>query len=293
MTRFTRATKDTVNLRGAFFGPAGAGKTLTTLRVMRGLVGPTGRIAVIDTEANSSRRYADRYDFDQLDLTDPTIDDYVQAIDEARAAGYHGLIIDSLSHGWKWLTQEVELIAKAKYRGNTWSAWSEGTPLWESLTRAILRFNQHGHVLATMQSKTEWITADTGGGKKTPQQVGLSPNAGKGIEYEFDFLVQMTADHHANVIKDRTGRFQDRALHKPGEDFGAELAAWLTASPTASPTADDTLAKISTASAAALEKLEGKIHDREAAGSITGADANRLRAAIAARRECLTNEVAT
>lgn len=226
MSRFQRATKTAIKLRGAAYGPSGAGKTMSSLRIMRGLVGPTGRIAFIDTESNSSRRYADRFDFDQLNLIDPTVDDYVAAIDEAAAAGYDGLVIDSLSHGWKWLTQEVEQIAKARYRGNTWSAWSEGTPLWDKLTRAILRFNTVGHVLATMQSKTEWVTADSNG-RKSPQRVGLSPNAGKGIEYEFDFLLEITPDHLANVVKDRTGRFQDQTLNRPGEDFGRELAAWL------------------------------------------------------------------
>jgi hypothetical protein len=30
------------------------------------------------------------------------------------------------------------------------------------------------------------------------------------------------------VIKDRTGKFQDKLLDKPGEDFGRDLAAWLS-----------------------------------------------------------------
>jgi hypothetical protein len=29
------------------------------------------------------------------------------------------------------------------------------------------------------------------------------------------------------VIKDRTGKFQDRIIEKPGEDFGMEILAWL------------------------------------------------------------------
>jgi hypothetical protein len=30
-----------------------------------------------------------------------------------------------------------------------------------------------------------------------------------------------------NVIKDRTGKFQDRMIEKPGQEFGGELLAWL------------------------------------------------------------------
>jgi hypothetical protein len=30
------------------------------------------------------------------------------------------------------------------------------------------------------------------------------------------------------VIKDRTGKFQDKLIDRPGEDFGQQLAAWLS-----------------------------------------------------------------
>lgn len=235
MAGFKRATKAAAKLRAAVFGPSGAGKTFTSLRVATGLAGG-GPIAVIDTERGSASKYSDRFDFDVLELQDLTIDGYVAAIREAGEAGYAVLIIDSLSHGWQTLCDEVEKLAKTKYRGNTWSAWSEGTPLQRKLVAAILGFP--GHVIGTMRSKTEWTTVDDGRGKKTPQRVGLAPEQGKGVEYEFDLLVEISTDHIANVIKDRTGKFQDKLLDKPGEDFGKQLAAWLadgTPAPAAPP----------------------------------------------------------
>lgn len=298
MSRFHRATKTAIKLRAAAFGPSGSGKTFTALRVARGLIGPTGRLAVIDTESRSASRYADRFDFDALELADPTVDHYVEAIDEAAAAGYDALVIDSLSHGWKWLNDEIEAIAKARYRGNTWSAWAEGNAIWARLTKALLRFNLTGHVIATMQSKTEWVTVDTGGGRKAPQRVGLSPTAGKGIEYEFDLLLEMTPEHAANIIKDRTGRFQDRIIQKPDEAFGRELAAWLadgappapagSPSPAPGPAAAPvdvaaTLAAIADAKPGALQKLAAKIRARLEAGELEPADAETLLYAIAAR----------
>jgi hypothetical protein len=222
---FKKATKAQAKLRAAVFGPSGAGKTFTSLRVATGLAGDGGRIAVIDTERGSASKYADRFSFDVLELEDQSIDGYVAAIREAGAAGYTVLVIDSLSHGWQTLLEEIEKLAKAKYRGNTWSAWSEGTPLQRRLVQAILAYP--GHVLATMRSKTEWTTVDDGRGKKSPQRVGLAPEQGKGVEYEFDLLVEISTEHIANVIKDRTGKYQDKLLEKPGEQFGRELAAWL------------------------------------------------------------------
>jgi hypothetical protein len=221
---FKKATKAAAKLRAAVFGPSGAGKTFTSLRIATGLAAG-GSIAVIDTERGSASKYADRFSFDVLELADQSIDGYVDAIKQAAAAGYEVLVIDSLSHGWQTLLEEVEKLAKAKYRGNTWSAWSEGTPIQRKLVQAILGYP--GHVIGTMRSKTEWTTVDNNG-KKTPQRVGLAPEQGKGVEYEFDLLVEISTEHIANVIKDRTGKFQDKLIDKPGEEFGQQLAAWLS-----------------------------------------------------------------
>jgi hypothetical protein len=225
MAGFKKATKSQAKARVAVFGPSGAGKTFSCLRIASGLASG-GRVAVIDTERGSASKYSDRFAFDVLELEDQSIEGYVEAIKLAAREGYDVLIIDSLSHAWQTLLEEVEKLAKAKYRGNTWSAWSEGTPLQRKLVGAILAFP--GHVLATMRSKTEWTTVDDGRGKKSPQRVGLAPEQGKGVEYEFDLLVEISTEHIANVIKDRSGKFQDKLIEKPGEEFGKDLAAWLS-----------------------------------------------------------------
>lgn len=220
--QFMKATKEKAKLRAAMFGPSGAGKTFSALRIATGI---GGKLAVIDTERGSASKYADRFQFDVLDLPKKNIATYTKAIKAAGDSGYEVLIIDSLSHAWQELLQEVDQLAKAKFRGNTWSAWSEGTPKQRMLVDAILDFP--GHVIATMRSKTEWAQEQSNNGKTKPVRVGLAPEQGKGIEYEFDLLLELSVDHIVNIIKDRTGKFQDRVIEKPGEDFGAALAEWL------------------------------------------------------------------
>jgi hypothetical protein len=219
---FKKATKDQVKLRLAIFGPSGAGKTYSSLSIASGM---EGRAAVIDTERLSAKRYADRFDFDVLDLEKREVDSYVAAIQLAAQAAYPILIIDSLSHGWKDLLQEIDRLAKTKYKGNTWAAWQEGTPKQNKLVDAILTYP--GHVIATMRSKTEWTSERMPDGKVKPVRVGLQPEQGKGIEYEFDILIQMDVDNSAEVLKDRTGKFQGRVINKPGPNWGKELEAWL------------------------------------------------------------------
>ena len=223
--QFTQAVKAKQKLRLAVFGPSGAGKTFSSLRIANGIIGANGRIAVIDTERGSASKYADRFRFDTLEPGDTSVETYVEAIEAAGVQGYDVLIIDSMSHGWKSLIEEVDKLARAKYKGNTWSAWSEGTPTQKRLVEAILAYP--GHLIATMRSKTEWTTSDDGRGRSKPTRVGLAPEQGKGIEYEFDLLMEISTDHLATIIKDRTGKFQDKMIEKPGEEFGAELAQWL------------------------------------------------------------------
>ena len=157
---FLKAVKSKQKLRLAIFGPSGAGKTYTALRIAKGMGGTVG---LIDTEFGSASKYADRFDFvTEIIYDNATINHICSSISEASKNGIDILIIDSVSHAWQELLAEIDQLAKAKYRGNTWSAWSDGTPKQKRLVRAILSYP--GHVIATMRSKTEWIVREFGAG---------------------------------------------------------------------------------------------------------------------------------
>lgn len=218
---FKKATKTQSKLRLALFGASGSGKTYSALRIAKGI---GGKIAVIDSERGSASKYSDRFDFDVVDLDSKNIDEYVHWIEEANGK-YDVLIVDSLTHAWTELLEEIDRIARTKYSGNSWSAWNEGTPKQKKLINAILSFN--GHIIATMRAKTEWIVEQNSKGKNVPKRVGTAPEQGKGIEYEFDLLMDISVEHIAQVIKDRTGKFQDKLIELPDEEFGKQLAEWL------------------------------------------------------------------
>ena len=267
MTEFTfqRAAKTQAKLRLALFGPSGSGKTMTALRMAAGMGGKT---ALIDTERGSASKYADRFMFDTLILDeDKDIETYLRAM--AAASGYDILIIDSLSHAWQELLGEVDKLARSKYKGNTWSAWNEGTPKQRKLVDAILAFD--GHVIATMRSKTEWTTSEENG-KIRPIRVGLAPEQGKGVEYEFDLLMELSTDHVGIVLKDRTGKYQDATFTKPGEELGAELAAWLQegAAPPPKPKANGHRPYTPEAVKARLQELAQKMADATASAEQRG-----------------------
>jgi len=219
---FKKASKQKRKLRAALFGASGSGKTYSALAMASGL---GGKIAVIDTERGSAHLYADKFSFDAADLYDRSVDGYIAAITEARKEGYDILIIDSLTHAWHKLLEEIEQLARTRFNGNTWSAWSVGTPKQRKLVDVILDFP--GHVIVTMRSKTEWIIEKNARGKNEPTQVGLSPEQGKGIEYEFDLLFELNNEHGARVTKDRSGLLQDQFIERPGVETGMTLKNWL------------------------------------------------------------------
>lgn len=84
-------------------GLSGSGKTLSALRLARGLVGPRGKIGFIDTEQKRAGLYADKCGgFDVINMEAPfSPDRYIEAVNTFVDAGYGCVIIDSMSHEWE------------------------------------------------------------------------------------------------------------------------------------------------------------------------------------------------
>jgi len=108
---FAPAVRDRVGLLIGLAGTSGSGKTLSALKIARGLAGgDDSRIAFIDTEGGRGKHYApangerpsDRaFGFAHGDLRAPfTPEAYLAAIDAADRDGFEVIVIDSFSHVW-------------------------------------------------------------------------------------------------------------------------------------------------------------------------------------------------
>jgi len=252
---FAKAERTQLYLRCALFGPSGSGKTMTALRMAKGIAGKMGvPVAVIDTEARSASKYADRFTFEVDNLKEKTVDHYIASMEEAAKAGYKVLIIDSLSHAWRELTEEVDRITLRNNNKNTFTPWAQVSPKQKRFINAIL--NYPGHIIATMRSKTEWVIGANKDGKTVPEKIGLAPEQGKGIEFEFDLLIEMNQAHNATVTKDRTGKYQDAVIEKPDEDFGIALYEWLASGKAVIPAAPVKTAKPAVKNTSKSEKVK-------------------------------------
>ncbi len=217
-----KAEKKRAKLRLAIDGPSGSGKTWTSLLTAEALA-EGGRIGVIDTEHGSASLYADRFDFDviELDHYDPA--GYVAALRLfEQAGGYSVVVIDSLSHAWEGDGGVMDIVDRNAKGGNTWSGWAKGTPAYRALINAVLASPLH--VIGTMRTKTEWVAPEKG---KAPVKIGTAPVMRPGVEYEFTVVADMDTDHVLTVSKSRCPAVADRSIRHPDGSFGRELLAWL------------------------------------------------------------------
>ncbi len=226
MSRFKKAVLEQAKVRVALWGPSGAGKTRTALEIATGL---GQKIALIDSEHGRSRQYADRYNFDIVELETFHPDHYVQAIQAAEEEGYDVLIIDSLTHAWSGEGGLLEVHADVVRRNltkNEFSAWEEVTPIHRRLIEAIVRSSLH--VIATMRSKTEYAMEVNDQGKTVIRKVGLGPDQRKNLEYEFDVVGYLDPEHTLTIDKDSSDLLQDQVIKLPTTELGIKLAAWFS-----------------------------------------------------------------
>lgn len=213
--QFKKAKRESLYGRIALCGPSGSGKTFSALKLASTL---GNKIAVIDTEYGSASRYADRFQFDVLELDEHSPLKYVNAIDVAEANGYDVIVVDSLSHAWAGQDGALELADKETARsksGNSYVAWRNVTPLHNKLVNRIL--SCEAHVICTMRTKTEYSQERNDQGRTVIKKVGLAPIQRAGIEYEFDIVADIDIDHNFIVSKSRFDEVSDMVVNKIDE----------------------------------------------------------------------------
>jgi len=216
---FQKAQKTQSRLRLAVEGPAGAGKTFSSMILAKSL---SPKVAVIDTEHGSASLYADRFDFDVVDLRPPyTPEAYIEAIKAAQQAGYGVCVIDSLSHEW---TGEGGCLSIVDALGKGFAGWKNVTPRHERLINAILQSDMH--IIATMRSKAEYMVETNLKGQAVPKKIGTAPIQRDSVEYEFTVVFTLNQNHYAAVSKDRTSLFDGKDFPIT-EDTGKALLNWL------------------------------------------------------------------
>ena len=212
-------------LRIGLSSPSGGGKTYSALLLAKGLVGDWEKIGLIDSENGRGSFYANFGRYNVINLRPPyTPESYIEAIRAFEAAGMEAIIVDSTTHEWDGeggCLQLNELLAIAKYRGNTWSAWSETTPRHQKFLDALT--TSPAHIIATVRNKIETVLAD---GKV--KKVGIKDIQREGFEYELTVNFNIDRDSHmVTASKDNTELFEGKDPFVITEETGKTLKNWM------------------------------------------------------------------
>lgn len=217
-----KAKKNQVKLKIAISGISNSGKTYSALTLASGM---GKKIILIDTENGSASLYANRFNFDVIELTPPySVERYMEAIKIAEDENPDVLIIDSISHEWSGEGGLLQLKESLDQRGgNSFQNWAKITPKHEKFIAKIL--HSPLHIICTMRSKTEYIMEQNDKGKMAPKKVGLAPVQRDNVEYEFSIVFDIAKNHEAAISKDRTEIFKDE-IFTITEDTGKKIIAW-------------------------------------------------------------------
>jgi hypothetical protein len=213
------AQRKRAKIKMALQGHSGSGKTYSALLVAHGLCQSWEKVAVIDTENESSHLYAHLGGYKVLGISAPfEPEKYIEAIDFCVASGIEVVVIDSLTHEWECL-----LDYHSSLSGNSFTNWNKVTPRHNAFVQKILQAPVH--IIATIRTKQDYVLTEKNG-KTIPEKVGLKSVQRDGLDYEFTLVFDLDNKNLAHASKDRTGLFFGKPEHRLSATTGNIISKW-------------------------------------------------------------------
>lgn len=180
---------------------SGGGKTLSSLLMARGIVGPKGKIGLIDTEHNRALDFADAEgvgEWHHLNFEPPfTPERYIEAINySVEKYKIDCLIVDSASHEWEGEGGILEFADSQKYSDGKFmqglGKWKVPKTRHKKFTNAVLR--QPIPIILGLRAKSG--SEQVGKGKDAKiVSTGLQPICDKDFIYEATISICIGPDH--------------------------------------------------------------------------------------------------
>lgn len=242
-------------------GPPGGGKSLSSLRIAKGIQSVRGgNIVLIDTEAGRSRKYSDQIKFDIVEMPPSTrSNDFLDAINAQLPNKPAAIIIDSLSDEHEsYLEWHDEMVPKMG--NNEWAAWAKPKAARKKFISGILKIKTP--LIFTFRAREKTKQDKDSNGKKVVLNIGWQPVAPLEIVHTLDLtcILPPRADGVPVWKSDKIG--EDFVIKLPNylapfiqqgaplsEDMGAAFARWAKGA-SASPQSSSTPPRIADNSAA-------------------------------------------
>ena len=246
MFEITKAVRSATPALINIWGPSSSGKTLTSLLIARGLVGPEGKIGLIDTENKRALYHADKAGgWEHLDYQPPfSPDRYTGALNVFEDKGIGCVIIDSTSHVWEGEGGVLDMAESGTNANgsskNGLNKWNKPKSSYKRMINNMLR--APFHVIFCLRSKDGYSQKGFGKDAKI-ENVGLIPIMGKDFIYEMTVSVLLGLDHKPVFPGDNSLYHSSPSIPSVkapdelyslitpgeylGEPFGRKMASWI------------------------------------------------------------------
>ncbi|MEW8001037.1 MAG: AAA family ATPase [Candidatus Thiodiazotropha endolucinida] len=231
MSIFEKATNTQAFLKCGIMGFAGSGKTYTASKIAVGLVhymrdleleSGNNPVMFLDTETGSDW-VQPMFNQEGIELFTAKTRAFKNLIPAVREAEKNGsvLLIDSISHFWRELTESYAERKNRKY-GLQFQDWAWLKQTWGQFTDIFV--NSNAHIIMCGRAGYEYDFFEQEGGKKELEKTGIKMKAETETGYEPSILILMdkhmdmdnkTTYRTANVLKDRADLIDGKTFRNP------------------------------------------------------------------------------
>lgn len=214
----------------AVSGGTNSGKTFSALRLARGIAGPSGKVAVVDTEGGRTLHLKDRFDFDVM-LFDPPHRPgrYAEAAKAAEEAGFDVVVFDSFSMEWvglggvlDWQAEEYERMGSRE--AIKLASWIKPKMAHKAMVYSLLQ--RRIPIVFSLRAEEK--------AKKDGSQIKSSWEPICNKAFPFEITVSFMLMQNRQGVIDLSLPHKLEGAHRPifrdgdqlSEEHGAALAAW-------------------------------------------------------------------
>jgi hypothetical protein len=202
------AVNQTAYLKTGILGFEGSGKTRTAVEIAIGMTKLVKgkKVAFFDTEKGSDF-HIERFKAEGIELfsvKSKAFIDLVDTIREAEKAGFSFLIIDSISHVWRELTESY--LKRKKRDRLSMADWGVLKQEWAQFTDAYV--NSKLHIAMLGRAGYEYAFSEDDDGKMQIHKSGTKMKVEGETGYEPDLLLEMSRVRKS----DETGNLEDKGF---------------------------------------------------------------------------------
>jgi len=242
------AARERVGLFVSLTGGTNSGKTWSACRLARGIAGPNGRVAVLDTEGGRTKRVAeDSFGFKAIVMDPPFRPNrFAEAALAAEREEFDALLIDSFSMEWvglggvlDWQSQELQRMAGDDYRKQErmkMASWIKPKTAHKAMVYALLQ--RRIPIIFSIRGE-ETVKPGENPGEK-PTRI-LKSVCNSQFPYEVTVSFRLEADRKGYIDLSDPKSWKMEGAHQEifkhgdrlSEEHGAALAAWARGETTA------------------------------------------------------------